>query len=267
MSKETEFSRKMKRICSNRTVIVTMVTLLLVTGVILAATLSANRAKRPFPGGADTGATTAAYTEALPSGGEEITLPTYHGGETQPVDVPPEEDQGGFLLPAQGQLSKGHDASIQVYSTTMGDYRVHLGVDITTAPEAPVFAVAEGKVEKVWADPLMGTCVAISHKNELVSIYKNLARELAEGIAVGATVKQGQQLGSVGDTAVAEMAEEPHVHFEVTSKGLSVDPLEHFREESLRSLSEDTAFESQISESEVTTTPLQTTPVTTPVGK
>jgi murein DD-endopeptidase MepM/ murein hydrolase activator NlpD len=139
----------------------------------------------------------------------------------------------------------------------MGDYRVHLGVDIATAPEAPVYAAADGQVEKVWEDSMMGTCVAVTHKDDTVSIYKNLAKELAEGIAAGAAVKQGQQLGIVGDTAVVEMADEPHLHFEVTVKGLSVNPLDYFSRESVDALSEDTAYESGATETDTEKTPAE----------
>jgi murein DD-endopeptidase MepM/ murein hydrolase activator NlpD len=130
----------------------------------------------------------------------------------------------------------------------MGDYRVHLGIDIATAPEALVYAAADGKIEKIWEDTMMGTCVAVTHKDETVSIYKNLAKELAEGISVGAKVERGQQLGLVGDTAVVEMADEPHLHFEVTVGGISVDPLDYFSEADVEALSEDTAFESGTAE-------------------
>ena len=114
---------------------------------------------------------------------------------------------------------------------------------------------------------MMGTCVAVTHKDETVSIYKNLAKELAEGIAAGATVKQGQQLGTVGDTAVVEMADEPHLHFEVTAKGISVDPLDYFSEKDVNALSEDTAYESGAVESDTVKNPTDTAPETKPNGK
>ena len=257
MSNETEFSRKMKRLAGNRAVIVTAVTLLVVAGVVIAATVSANRARKPLPEDpAVSGTATPTDTQSAPSGGD-VTLPTYNGGETQPVGADPEEPEGIFTLPVSGQLYKGHDATIQVYSNTMGDYRVHLGVDIATPPEAPVYAAADGQVEKVWEDSMMGTCVAVTHKDDTVSIYKNLAKELAEGIAAGAAVKQGQQLGIVGDTAVVEMADEPHLHFEVTVKGLSVNPLDYFSRESVDALSEDTAYESGATETDTEKTPAE----------
>lgn len=265
---ETEFSRKMKKLAGNRAVLVTAVTLLVVAGVVIAATVSANRAKKPITDDpAVSGTSEPTGTQSTPSGVGDVTLPTYNGGETQPVDADPAEPEGFFGLPVSGQLYKSHDATIQVYSNTMGDYRVHLGVDIATAPEAPVYAAADGTVEKIWEDSMMGTCVALTHKDETVSIYKNLAKELSENIVAGATVKQGQQLGTVGDTAVVEMADEPHLHFEVTVKGLSVDPLDYFSEKDVNALSEDTAYESGATESDTVETSSDTAAETNPNGK
>ena len=227
---QSDFSRKFRELCRSRAVIVTTVTLLVVVGIVVAATVSANRAKRPS-GGNDTESMTVTDvggTDATPSGKEDMTLPTYNGGETQPTGAEPEEPEAMLALPVSGQLFKGHDATLQVYSNTMGDYRVHLGIDIATAPEAPVLAAADGKVEKIWEDALMGTCVALTHGEDTVTVYKNLAKDVAEGITVGAEIKKGQQIGNVGDTAVIEMADEPHLHFEMTVGGLSVDPLKHF---------------------------------------
>lgn len=243
---ETKFSEKMKHLFQSRAVIVTTVTLLAATGIIIAATVSANRAKKPTADETtpSTGIVTQSKeTDATPSIKEEVTLPTYNSGETQPVVADPEDPEAMLSLPVTGQMFKGHDATLQVYSNTMGDYRVHLGVDIATEPEAPVYAAADGEVTKVWNDSMMGTCVAITHKEDVVTIYKNLARDLADGIAVGAKVEQGQKLGLVGDTAVIEMADEPHLHFEMTMGGLSVDPLEYFSEKDVAALSKDTAVE------------------------
>jgi murein DD-endopeptidase MepM/ murein hydrolase activator NlpD len=88
--------------------------------------------------------------------------------------------------------------------------------------------------------------VAIEHSGECVTVYKNLAKELAEGLAVGVTVKKGELLGRVGDTALLEIAEDPHLHLEMTVKGLQVDPLEYFSTAVLKTLSEDTIYEDGI---------------------
>lgn len=239
---ESDFGAKLKKICTNRAVVVTFLTMLVAVAIVIAVTISANRSKQPTPG-TDTGfVSEPAGTTSNPAGIGEETLPVYHGQESRPV-LNDEPDEPSFRLPVSGKLFKDHDATLQVYSATMGDYRVHLGVDIATELDAPVCAAADGKVEKVWEDSLMGTCVAIAHDDDTLSIYKNLSKELTEGISEGVAVKCGQQIGTVGDTAMLEMADEPHLHFEMTVNGLSVDPLDYFSKESVDALAEDNAFE------------------------
>lgn len=248
--KDSEFFKKVKRVCANRSVVVTFVTLLVALGVVIAVTVSANRARLESPNGNVTGNGTSLSTEASSDGqnvwnGEE-TLPTYNAGETDtPVNGNGEPEKLSFALPVSaGVLAKEHDPTIQVYSATMGDYRVHLGIDIATDADAPVCAIADGKVSRIWDDSLMGTCVAVTHDNDTVSIYKNLAKDLASGISADAEVKKGQQLGCVGETAIVELADEPHLHLEMTVGGISVDPMEYFSAEDVKALSEDMSFES-----------------------
>ena len=121
----------------------------------------------------------------------------------------------------------------------MKDYRVHLGVDIVTEASAPVYAAADGKISKIWEDTLMGYCIAVKHGGDCYTIYKNLAETLPEGISEGAAVRSGQLIGTVGESAMIEVAEEPHLHFEMTVADLSVDPLEYFDEQSLKALNID----------------------------
>lgn len=240
---ENQFGAKLKKLCSNRAAVVTLLTLMVAVAIVIAVTISANRSKKPALDPNDTAnREEVSGTTSAPSGVGEETLPVYHGQESKPV-INNTPDEPVFELPVSGKLFKDHDATIQVYSATMGDYRVHLGLDIATEAEAPVFAAADGTVEKIWEDSLMGTCVAISHGNDLLTIYKNLSVDLAENVAEGKKVTCGQKIGTVGDTAILEMADEPHLHFEMTAGGLSVDPLDYFDEASVNALSKDTAFE------------------------
>lgn len=232
---------KIKDLFKNRAVIVSIVTLLLAVGVIVAVTVAANRSRKPgnVVGGTATGTETDAATgEGKPVMNGDETQVNYNANDTvaDPVGGPSEEDPFSLKLPVNGKLMKGHDATLQVYSNTMGDYRIHLGVDISTPENGAVCAAADGKVSKVWTDPLMGQCLAIDHGNDILTVYKNLSAELAEGIAEGKAVTAGQQLGVVGDTAMVEMAEEPHLHLEMTINGLSVDPMTYFSAEDVASL-------------------------------
>ena len=238
---QSEFQKKLKKFFENRAVVVTVVTLLVATGIIIAATISANRTKQPTPSEGEQ-----TTTQGVVTG--EVTLPSYNGSETKPVGADPDEPDAKLALPVTGKLYKAHDATVQVYSETMGDYRVHLGVDIATEAEAPVYAAADGKVKEVWEDAMMGMCVAITHADDTVTVYKNLSKTLEAGIKAGAEVKKGQKIATVGDTAVVEMADDPHLHFEVTVKGLAVNPLDYFSKSSVDALAKDTAFEDSVNQ-------------------
>lgn len=148
-----------------------------------------------------------------------------------------------FILPVSGVLSQKHDPDMQVYSTTMNDLRVHLGIDIVTEAGAAVYSAADGTVAKIWEDTLMGNCIMIKHGGDCYTIYKNLSETLPEGITEGTAVRSGQLIASVGDSAMVEIAEEPHLHFEMTVSDLMVDPLEYFDDNALESLKIDASFE------------------------
>ena len=237
--KESEFGKRMIKVFSNKGVIVTTVLAVMVLTIAITATVATNRANKN--NAEQSGSLTtdeAQSTQPAPDtdagGNAEETLPVYNnGGETQPVI---KDEQEGFALPVQGTLGAKHDASVQVWSPTMEEYRIHLGIDITTEDAAPVYAAANGTVAQIWDDPMMGTCVAISHEGDVITIYKNLAANLADGITAGKEVKCGQQIGTVGGTATLEMAEAPHLHFEMTEGGLSVDPLEYFSDKDIKTL-------------------------------
>ena len=230
--KESEFFKKMKQVRVNRAAYLAAIVVLLSLAVVLAITAATNRAKK----------------EQLPEVNEPDTtleqpaekpIPDTDSQPTIKDETPPE-----IALPVSaGKLSQKHSVDVQVFSPTLNEWRTHLGIDITTAENAPVCAAASGTVAQIWEDPLMGWCVALSHSGECVTVYKNLAAEMAEGITAGASVQKGQLLGYVGDSAMTEIAQEPHLHMEMTVKGLQVDPLEYFSAAVLETLSEDSIYE------------------------
>lgn len=151
---------------------------------------------------------------------------------TLPVNQTPigGDDQNtlpSFTAPLSGIVAKQHDLTTPVYSMTMQEYRVHRGVDITATVGASVYAAAEGVVKDVYKDPLMGWCVSLSHNGNSESIYCNLSHELAENIQVGKEVNANQLIGAVGETAILELADEPHLHFEMRVNGQVVNPLDY----------------------------------------
>ncbi len=171
-------------------------------------------------------------TETAKPGETAEPSETTEPGETaEPETTEPElnipKQPLSALVANAGTVFKLHDPTLQVYSNTMGDYRVHLGIDVATDMNAEVYALYDGTVEKSWEDTLMGHCLAINHGNELYSIYKNLSGSYPAGVEAGAKIQAGQVLGYVGDSAIVEMADEPHLHFEMSLKGLSVNPADY----------------------------------------
>lgn len=226
--KESKLYSKMKDVRVNRVVYLSSIVILLTLAIVLAITAANNQAKK------DDTANNPVQNDPLPSEPEKPD-------NTQPTVK--EELIPELALPVSGKLIKNHSVDVQVFSQTMKDFRVHLGVDIATAADAAVCSVADGTVAQIWEDPMMGQCVAVSHSGECMTVYKNLSKELADGIALGSLVKKGQLLGHVGDTALLELAEDPHLHMEMTVKGLQVDPLDYFSAAVLKTLSEDTIYE------------------------
>lgn len=244
--KKNSLFEKMKDSKVNRATVVSVAMLLVATLVIVGVTLASNRSKKnelPPVDNSDTANTTNTPETNEPDESASVSEPD----ETNPPESGPSEPTAdqlpSFILPVKGVILKEHDAAVQVYSATMGDYRVHLGVDVVTEENAPVYAAADGKVSKIWEDVKMGYCMAIEHSGDCVTVYKNLGKTLPEGIAEGVSVRSGQLVATVGNSAMIEIAEEPHLHFEMTVGGLSVDPLEYYDEKALEALKIDSSYE------------------------
>lgn len=223
-----------------RAIAITVLLMLLVLTTIIVATVIANRAP------ADD---TLPPVDSQPAGvtdpddqdpGDNTPAPPT---EEQPSETPTDALPTEFLLPVSGVLLSVHDSELQVFSPTMQDYRVHLGIDIATVSGATVSAMADGTVAQIWDDVRMGRCIAIKHGGDSYTIYKNLVAEHPEGVTVGAAVKCGDAIGTVGDSAMVEIASEPHLHLEMTVKGIQVDPTEYLSEDAMATLTEDTNYE------------------------
>ena len=242
-SKKSKFGEAFKNTKISRATLITSVIVVAALGIIVAATVASNRAKEnKLP---EDSVNTGTVTEPVVERPLDTEAPADTEEQKKPVDTGSSQVENklpSFILPVSGSLSKKHDPTMQVYSTTMNDYRVHLGVDIVTEANAPVYAAADGTVSKIWKDPLMGYCIAVQHSGNCLTIYKNLAEELPDGMAEGIKVRSGQLLASVGESAMVEIAEEPHLHFEMTVGDLPVNPLEYFNDKALESLSIDASF-------------------------
>ncbi len=233
---------KLKNTKINRATAITAAILVTVLVVIIAVTVAANRSKKnEVPVDTDQKVSDT-QTDDTPIDTSVDTQKPSDSNSGKPADTSAsavEDSLPSFVLPVSGALSKKHDPEMQVYSNTLNDYRVHLGVDLVTEANAPVYAAADGTVSKIWKDVLMGYCIAVEHSGDCLTVYKNLGEELPDGIQEGVKVRSGQLIATVGESAMIEVADEPHLHFEMVIDDLAVDPLEYFNEKALESLSMD----------------------------
>ena len=107
-----------------------------------------------------------------------------------------------------------------IFSKTTKDWRAHPGVDLSADPGEAVKAIADGTVTEVYRDDQYGNTVVITH-GDLEAWYRGLDET---SVKEGASVKQGQKIGTVG-TVPVESKEASHLHFEICKNGKYVDPL------------------------------------------
>jgi len=149
----------------------------------------------------------------------ETTDPTQPS--TEPTQQPSRPLKTGS--PLVGQTVAEYAMDCLVYNETTRDWRVHNGVDIAAEAGTAVCAAADGTVYSVYEDETMGTTVIIRHQDGYTTRYSSLDKEVT--VTPGDTVKLGQTIGYVGQTALLESALGTHVHFSVTCNGESMDPM------------------------------------------
>lgn len=206
---------------------VILVALLTVIAVVCAIAGAVNRSRKAaiIDGGGD-GASVLENDDTAKDAENDTEEKENVFNET-PDDVEDKDILPTFINPTGGHLVKSYSSDTPVFSLTMEDYRTHTGVDVFVEVGERILASADGTVKEIWEDPMMGTCISISHSGGAVSTYKNVSPELPENIKVGEPVASGQLIAVGGESALAEVAEEPHVHFELTVGGKSVDPTEY----------------------------------------
>ncbi len=164
------------------------------------------------------------------NGGTDQT-PTPDGSTNDGTEEP--EKKLVFVSPTVGTVAKSHSSTVPVFSDTLDEWRIHTGVDISTEDAALVYAAEDGEVVAFYKHPMLGYTIEIKHNDSHKSVYSNLDSE-SVSLKVGNTVKSGDAIGKVGDSAVIEIADEPHLHFELFVNNVSVNPLDYFTEESKR---------------------------------
>ncbi|WP_242863253.1 M23 family metallopeptidase [Caloranaerobacter ferrireducens] len=127
-----------------------------------------------------------------------------------------------MIMPVIGTISMDYAEDKLVYSKTLEQWTTHNGIDIKAREGSVVKAVLDGTVTQIKNDHALGIVITIDHGNGLVTKYGNLSTD--EMVTIGQKVKQGDPISGVGKGAGFELAQGPHLHFEVIKNGKNVDP-------------------------------------------
>jgi peptidoglycan hydrolase CwlO-like protein len=116
----------------------------------------------------------------------------------------PAVSSGNFTRPAPGVITS-------TYGMRKG--KMHYGVDIAKAGGGvPIWAAADGEVYSAHVSESYGNVVYILH-NINGQIYTTVYAHMSSiGVSNGATVKKGQQIGTMGNTGASRGQ---HLHFEL----------------------------------------------------
>jgi murein DD-endopeptidase MepM/ murein hydrolase activator NlpD len=132
---------------------------------------------------------------------------------TPPVAPTPSDK---MMWPVSGKVSSGFGRR--------GKRHLHAGIDIPMPKGTPIVAVLDGVVLETSTTKSKkyrgyGNAVLIDHGNGIAAMYAHCQ---SVGVKAGQRVKQGDVVGSVGNTGRTTTH---HIHFEVRKDGKPVDPI------------------------------------------
>ena len=127
-----------------------------------------------------------------------------------------------FEKPVDGDIVRDFAIDSLVYSDTLQEWTTHTGIDIKADKTTVVKSAEAGIVKTIKNDPRYGLSITVEHENGFQTVYSNLLT--SEFVVEGEKVEKGQSLGTVGNTAAFEIADESHLHFEILKDSIQVDP-------------------------------------------
>ena len=136
------------------------------------------------------------------------------------------EEEPLLMMPVNGKVLSEFSENKQVFHAALDDWRTHNGVDLEANAGDSVAAAADGVVARVYMGSL-GYSIRIDHNDGLSTVYSNLDENPT--VALGVSVKKGDVIGHVGQSALGDKCSEPHLHFEVLLDGAYQNPAEYLQ--------------------------------------
>ena len=123
-----------------------------------------------------------------------------------------------FIIPIKYSSCTNYNDDLE-YSEEFGDWRTSDGVELTGMLNAPVSAIADGKIAEVFEDPNYGITVKILHEasdgSEIASFYSRLDPKSIL-LKKNDEIKQGQDFAKLKDESM---------HFMIQINDKFVDPI------------------------------------------
>lgn len=139
--------------------------------------------------------------------------------ETTPKE---EVEEVEYTMPLAGELQREFSVDELLWDDTMQDWRTHNGIDIASDVGTEVDTAGEGTVIESYEDEKYGFVVKVQHADGVVTVYKNLEKTVVEKDDI---LDKGQMIGTVGNKGAFEIAQKPHLHFEVIIEDKNTNPL------------------------------------------
>ena len=198
--------------------------LALATVITVAAVINSNKAKAQIPNDNEDILSPAPDNTDVDNQDQDTNLDS---NEQKQVDNPTIDVEETFYIIApldsyvEGQ---GFSDTELVWNATQKHWATHEGMDFKAEDGSEVKCVFDGVVESVTTDSFNGTTVTISHIKGYQSVYK-----LLDGVSLkaGDKVQKGQVIGKISENALSEIADGPHLHFEILKDGKRVNPLDY----------------------------------------
>ncbi len=145
---------------------------------------------------------------------------------TEPVPIDTEEAVAvaaplRFRMPTDGPVTSGFSGDELVFCSTMCDWRIHNGIDISGNSGDEVRACAAGIVESFAPDMLYGNTAIIRHADDSVIYYSGLSD--TQMVSTGLHVEAGDVIGYIGEVP-CELQDGPHIHVTMFKDGQFIDP-------------------------------------------
>ena len=121
-----------------------------------------------------------------------------------------------ITVPVHGEISSEYGNRT---NPVTGEYLMHSGVDIAADQGTEIRAAYSGIVSEVGSNSVGGNYISLVHKDGSETLYCHCSKIIAEK---GAVIRAGETIALVGSTG---RSTGPHLHFELTVDGNTVDPL------------------------------------------